>query len=197
MSELPLFPELPEADECSVSIPVTRKELRLSEPVRNQAEIVVRDLDAVLGPGHCARAIWSLMERLDLSGFSTAIRSAFNGPGRAATDPKLLLALWLYATVEGIGSARQLNRLCQEHDAFKWLRGGVPVNYHMLSDFRVEHGKAMESSPWLVPSAQSSRSWGFSWEQASHISAVTSTDSSRFRVLPPRRDLPFVQTRIA
>jgi len=56
-----------------------------------------------------------------------------------------LLALWLYATVEGVGSARHLDRLCQEHDAFRWIRGGVPVNYHMLSDFRVEHGEALDS----------------------------------------------------
>ena len=145
MSELPLFPELPESDECPASIPVTRNELRLSRPVRNQAEMLVRDLDAVFDPEHRARAIWSLVERLDLSDFYTAIRSASDRPGRAATDPKVLLALWLYATVEGIGSARQLDRLCQEHDAFRWLRGGVPVNYHMLSDFRVDHGEALDS----------------------------------------------------
>lgn len=145
MSELPLFPELSESGEMPVSVPTDRKELRLSEPVRNQAEMVVRDLDAVLGPEHRARAIWSLVERLDLSDFYIAIRSASDSPGRAATDPKVLLALWLYATVEGIGSARQLYRLCQEHDAFRWIRGGVPVNYHMLADFRVEHGEALDS----------------------------------------------------
>lgn len=145
MSELPLFPELLESDGCSVSIATPGKELRLSRPERNQSEMVVRDLDSILGPDHRARAIWSLVERLDLSDFYRGIRSASDSPGRAATDPKVLLALWLYATVEGVGSARHLDRLCGEHDAFRWIRGGVPVNYHMLSDFRVEHGEALDS----------------------------------------------------
>ena len=145
MSELPLFPELPETEEVPVLVTTAGQELRLSRPVRNQAEMVVRDLDAVLSPEHRSRAIWSLVERLDLSDFYTAIRSASDSPGRAATDPKVLLALWLYATVEGIGSARHLDRLCEEHDAFRWLRGGVPVNYHMLSDFRVGQGEALDS----------------------------------------------------
>lgn len=57
----------------------------------------------------------------------------------------MLLALWFYATAEGIGSARRLDRLCEEHDAYRWLRGGVPVNYHMLSDFRVQHGEAVDT----------------------------------------------------
>jgi hypothetical protein len=56
----------------------------------------------------------------------------------------VLLALWLYATTEGVGSARHLERLCNEHDAYRWLRGGVPVNYHMLADFRVGHGEALD-----------------------------------------------------
>ena len=67
-------------------------------------------------------------------------------PARAVptTDPKALLALWLLATVDGIGSARRLARLCQEHDAYRWMRGNVPVNYHMLSDFRVVHQEALD-----------------------------------------------------
>jgi transposase len=106
--------------------------------------MVMQELDALIGPEHRARAIWGLVERLDLSQLYTPIRAATDTPGRAATDPKVLLALWLYATVEDVGSARHLDRLCQEHDAYRWLRGGVPVNYHMLSDFRVSHGEALD-----------------------------------------------------
>jgi transposase len=118
--------------------------LRLSRPVRNQVEIVMQELDALISPEHRARAIWGLVERLDLSQLYTPIRVATDTPGRAATDPKVLLALWLYATTEGVGSARHLERLCNEHDAYRWLRGGVPVNYHMLADFRVGHGEALD-----------------------------------------------------
>jgi transposase len=144
MSDLPLFPELPEAQAVPPPPPVSLTELRLSLPVRNQVEMVMRDLDSSLDPEHPARAIWALVERLDLSQLYHPIRAAADTPGRAATDPKVLLALWLYATVEGIGSAHQLDRLSREHDAFRWLRGGVPLNYHMLSDFRGDHEKVLD-----------------------------------------------------
>jgi len=144
MSYLPLFPELPEVEELSSPASPPLGELRLSRPVRNQVEMVMQELDALIGPEHRARVIWGLVERLDLSQLYTPIRVATDTPGRAATDPKVLLALWLYAITENVGSARQLDRLCNEHDAYRWLRGGVPVNYHMLADLRVEHGEALD-----------------------------------------------------
>ena len=79
-----------------------------------------------------------------LSIYYSSIKSVVDSPGRPATDPRVLLALWLYATVEGVGSARRLERLCGEHHGYKWLAGGVPINYHMLSDFRVERKEALE-----------------------------------------------------
>ena len=54
------------------------------------------------------------------------------------------MALWLYATLEGAGSARALARLCERHDAYRWICGGVSVNYHSLADFRVEHGGLLD-----------------------------------------------------
>src|SRR5208283_6058623 len=59
--------------------------------------------------------------------------------GRSAIDPRILLALWLFATLKGVGSARELARLCEYHLAYRWICGGVSVNYHTLSDFRTEH----------------------------------------------------------
>jgi hypothetical protein len=64
--------------------------------------------------------------------------------GRPAIAPEILVALWLYATVESVGSARALARLCEAHDAYRWLCGGVSVNYHTLADFRVAHGAAVD-----------------------------------------------------
>jgi hypothetical protein len=52
--------------------------------------------------------------------------------------------LWLYALLQGVGSARQLARLVLEHDAYRWMSGGVQVNHHSLSDFRVAHGQALD-----------------------------------------------------
>ena len=113
-------------------------------PVRQQLQWVPRDLEEAVSQGHPARAIWGLLENLDLSCFYGSIKAVVNRPGRPTTDPQVLLAVWLLGTVEGVGSARRLARLCEEHDAYRWLCGGVPINYHMLSDFRVVHQAALE-----------------------------------------------------
>jgi transposase len=112
---------------------------RIARAVRDQIELVPQSLEDRVAVDHPARAIWALLERLELGAFYTQIRAAVDGPGRPASDPRVLLGLWMLATVEGIGSARRLARLTEEHDVYRWLRGGVPVNYHLLSDFRVAH----------------------------------------------------------
>lgn len=117
---------------------------RIARAVREQIELVPQSLEERVADDHPARAIWALLEGMDLHAFYAEIRAAVDGPGRPASDPQVLLGLWLLATAEGIGSARRLARLSAEHDAYRWLRGGVPVNYHLLSDFRVAHQAAMD-----------------------------------------------------
>jgi transposase len=143
VSEVTLFP-LPEPQERASAPPTRLQDARVLRPVRNQAEMIMRDLDSLLPQDHPARAIWSLLEQLDLSAFYGSIKAVLEGPGRPTTDPQVLLALWLLGTVEGVGSARKLARLCQEHDAYRRLCGGVPINYHMLADFRVAHQGALD-----------------------------------------------------
>jgi len=94
------------------------------------------DLEATVGSEHAVRNVWAFVERLDLSGLYAEIGSVEGGAGRAAIDPKILMALWLYATVDGVGSAREIERLTEAHDAYRWICGGVNVNHHTLSDFR-------------------------------------------------------------
>src|SRR5206468_2685651 len=112
----------------------------------NRAQLQLRalDLESLLPPEHRARAVWAVVEQLDLSAFYDAIVARGSDPGRPAIDPKILVALWLYATSEGVGSARELARLCEAHDAYRWLCGGVAVNHHTLSDFRVGHAAALD-----------------------------------------------------
>ena len=143
MSEETLF-EMPEPVVPKLTRPTRPEEARLLRPVRNQLEWAPRSLESLLPEDHPARAIWALLERLDLAPFYASIKAVLGHPGHPTTDPQVLLALWVLATAEGIGSARQLDRLCDAHDAYRWLRGGVPINYHMLSDFRVANQQAMD-----------------------------------------------------
>jgi transposase len=110
---------------------------------RDQVELFPCDLEALLPAGHAARLVWRFVEGLDLAAFYAAIKAREGGPGRTPIDPKILIALWLYATIDGVGSAREIDRLCAHHDAYRWIRGGVSVNYHTLSDFRVAHDAAL------------------------------------------------------
>lgn len=143
MSEAMLF-ELPAPQERVPAPPTRPEEARVLRPVREQLQWVPRDLEAVVPQDHPARAIWGLLDNLDLSAFYSSIKAVLDRPGRPATDPQVLLAVWLLGTVEGVGSARRLARLCEEHDAYRWICGGVPINYHMLSDFRVAHQAALD-----------------------------------------------------
>jgi len=111
---------------------------------RDQVEWRTINLDSLLPADHSARVIWKVVERLDLSAFYAKINARGEQAGRPATDPKILLALWLYATTDGVGSGRELERLCTEADAYRWLCGGVAMNYHTLNDFRVEHGDLLD-----------------------------------------------------
>ncbi len=118
---------------------------RLRVPDRSQMSWEPWNLDERLPEDHSARTIWEVTGRLDLSAFHEIIEARGASPGRAATDPRLLVSLWLYAAVEGLGNGRELARLCEVHDAYRWLCGGVSVNYHTLNDFRVTHEKALDA----------------------------------------------------
>jgi transposase len=102
------------------------------------------DLEALLPSDHRARIVMSFVESLDLSALYDAILAREGEPGRPPPDPAVLLALWLYATVEGVGSARHLDRLTKRDVAYRWIAGGVPLNYHGLADFRVEHVEVLD-----------------------------------------------------
>ena len=117
---------------------------RVRLPNRAQLELRASDLDSLLPEGHRARLVWAWVEQADLSRMYAGIRAVEGGSGRTAIAPEILFALWLYATLDGVGTARTLARLTQAHDAYRWICGGVQVNYHTLSDFRSAHGEAFD-----------------------------------------------------
>jgi transposase len=117
---------------------------RVLRPDRAQIGRDMVDLEALLAADHRARLVWKFVEGLDLGASYALIKAREGEAGRPPADPALLLSLWLYATLEGIGSARELDRLCLSDIAYRWLCGGVPVNYHGLADFRVDHGDQLD-----------------------------------------------------
>jgi len=122
--------------------PPGRPRLRRAE--RQQVVLHVASLDSLLPEDHRARLVWEFVQGLDLGALYEPIRAVEGRAGRDAIDPRILLALWLYATLDGVGSARELARLCEQHLAYRWLCGGVSVNYHTLSDFRTAHPAFLE-----------------------------------------------------
>ena len=122
-----------------------RRAARVQVPVRNQVEILLAALDSLLPEEHQARIVWAFVEKQDLSALYELIRAREDSPGRTPIAPELLMALWLNATLDGVGSARELARRSEEDVAYRWLCGGVSVNYHTLSDFRVDHAEFLDA----------------------------------------------------
>jgi len=118
--------------------------VRVNRADRRQPRWDLVDLDSQLAEDHRARAVWEFVSGLNLSAFYARIKARGEIAGRPATDPKILLALWLYATLEGVGSARALDRLCAQHSAYRWLCGGVEVNHNILCEFRAESGVLLD-----------------------------------------------------
>ncbi len=144
MSKQPTLFQLPELPKESKNTQIHSAKPRVNSPVRNQVIMRHSSLEDLLSEDHKARSIWDYVQQLDLSQIFRKIQAVEGGAGRSATDPYLLLALWLYATVEGIGSARVIERYCSEHIAFQWLCGEVKVNYHTISDFRTDHKNELD-----------------------------------------------------
>jgi transposase len=116
---------------------------RLRCPDR-QIVVPAMPLEDLVEPDHPVRKVWGFVATLDLSLLYQRIRSRANGPGRTPIDPRLLVALWLFAIHSSVVSARQLADLCVRHNAYRWLCGGIAVNHHTLSDFLVEHTDFLE-----------------------------------------------------
>ena len=117
---------------------------RLLEPNRSQIELRASNLESLLCEDHRARLVWGYVVRQDLSKLIEAIKARGSNAGRAAIDPRILFALWLYATLDGVGSGREVARLSLEHDAYRWICGGVSVNYHAINDFRAGNEALMD-----------------------------------------------------
>jgi transposase len=137
------LPRLPASDSIGQEVGMAGK-ARYLEADRAQLRWDAVDLDSQLPSDHRVRVVWAFVEQLNLLELYAGIGSVEGEAGRPPPDPKIFLALWLYATLEGVGSARQLDRLCERDVAYRWICGGVPMNYHGLSDFRFGHAAILD-----------------------------------------------------
>src|SRR5947209_2404889 len=116
---------------------------RLRQVDRSQVVPETR-LDDLVGPDHPVRAVWDYVCALDLTRLLATIRAVEGAPGCDATDPRIPLALWTWAVSDGVGSARALDRLVRDHSAYRWLAGGVSLNYQLLARFRAADPEAFQ-----------------------------------------------------
>jgi transposase len=136
-----LFESLPE-QAAPERVSRCRPRLRIAE--RRQVELRAVTLDDLVPDDHRVRLVWRFVKELDLTALHATIKAVEGQPGHPPPDPRILVALWLFATIEGIGSGREVARLCQEHIAYQWLCGGVGMNAKTLGDFRIAHCAVLE-----------------------------------------------------
>jgi transposase len=120
------------------------REVRVKRPQRDQIQWRDAALDQMVPQDHRVRAVWAYVDSLDLTALYQKIQAVEGGVGRDAVDPKILMALWMFATIEGVSSARHLDRLCERDLPYMWICGEVGVNYHLLSDFRTAHKEFLD-----------------------------------------------------
>jgi transposase len=131
----------PQGPSCPVQ---PERDVRVKRAQRSQITWGRVDLDAELPAGHEVRAIAAVVDQLDLRALYAEVRARGETAGAPATDPRILLGLWIYAVSQGVGSGREIARLAQVHAAYRWLCGGVEVAYHRLNDFRSDHGDVFD-----------------------------------------------------
>jgi transposase len=119
-------------------------QVRVKRPQRDQIQWRDAALDQMIPMDHRVRSVWAYVDSLDLTPLYQKIDAVEGGVGRDAVDPKIPMALWMFAIIEGVSSARHLARLCERDLAYMWICGEVGVNYHLLSDFRTEHGEFLD-----------------------------------------------------
>jgi transposase len=122
---------------------------RLRSAQRSQVQFRACCWNDLLPEDHQARIVWDFAQSVDLSPLYASIRSVAGQAGHPQADPRILFALWLYAALRSVGSARELERRCDRETGelpFQWLCGDVSMNHHTLGDFRVAHERLLDQT---------------------------------------------------
>ena len=152
-----------------------RGDARTKTPERHQVEMQFLSLDQWLDKDHRVRTVWEYVKSLDLSEIYDSIKARSGTVRHNAIEPRILFALWLFATVEGITSARRIADLTTRDIPYMWICGHVGVNYHRLADFRTEHGDLLErclTDEWHLVFAKAFQDIAFGFVSRFHQAIV-------------------------
>jgi transposase len=94
-----------------------------------------------LPAGHLAWYLLDVVERLDLAAFYGEYRA--DGSGRPAHDPRMMVALLLYAYCVGERSSRRIERRCVEDVAFRVIAANRAPDHTTISRFRQRHAERL------------------------------------------------------
>ena len=94
-----------------------------------------------LPAGHLAWYLLDVVERLDLAAFYGEYRA--DGSGRPAHDPRMMVALLLYAYCVGERSSRRIERRCVEDVAFRVIAANRAPDHTTVSRFRRRHAERL------------------------------------------------------
>ena len=134
-----------EAPSVDAAAGPTLPPARLMSPVRDRVELREYCLDSLVPESHPVRWIWQFVLSTDLEALRLPIKARQGHPGRPAIDPAILFALWLWATIDAVATARRIDRLCKRDDTYRWICGGVGVNYHAIADFRTRNAAWLDA----------------------------------------------------
>lgn len=144
MEKMPrLFEDAQRPDDGAQSTQAGGGKPRIEEPQRAQGAMVFEYPEDALEPSHPARVLWDVLGKMDLKAFSKGCVAVEGAAGRALKSPRMLLALWLYALSQAVGSEREIARLVHSDLAYRWIAGNVDISHQKLSQFRVGHGAAL------------------------------------------------------
>jgi transposase len=108
---------------------------------REQELLLAPSLREWLAEDHFAWFVLDAVDEIDLAAFYASYRD--DGWGRAAHDPAMMVALFVYAYAIGERSSRGIERRCREDVAFRVITANQAPDHATIARFRVRHEAAI------------------------------------------------------
>src|SRR3954469_10580912 len=108
---------------------------------REQELLLPPSLRDWLPEEHLAWFVLDAVGELDLGAFYASYRE--DGWGRAAHDPAMMVALFVYAYATGLRSSRAIERRCHDDVAFRVITANRAPDHATIARFRVRHEAAI------------------------------------------------------